>query len=66
MKEKRSGLMRVHNIFSDSVKNILEKRKELGLKELSLVEITLLMTKHKNYKKIEADIINYLGYEDEQ
>ncbi len=65
MKEKRSGLMRVHKNLSDSVKNILQKREDASLKEISLVEITLLMTKHKNYKKIETDMINYLGYEDE-
>lgn len=65
MKEKRSGLMRVHKNFSKSIIDILQKRKELELKEISIVEITLLITKHKNYNKMESDVINYLGYEDE-
>lgn len=67
MMEKRSALRRMHNDFFDSLKKIREKRKELGLKDLSYVELSFLITKHKDYKnKIEPDMINYLGYEDEQ
>lgn len=65
-KQKRSNLFRVHNKLIESIKRIREKRKEKGLKDLSYVELSLLITKHKNYEKnIEPHMINYLGYEDE-
>lgn len=63
---RRTELMRIHKNLANSIKQIRKKRKEFGLKDISYVEITKLMTKHKNYEKnIEMDIANYSGYEDE-
>lgn len=66
MKEKRSDTIRVHIRFRDEIKEIIEKRKEGGIYKLSFSKLTLLLTKHKHWKKIiKPDLINYLADEDE-
>ncbi len=65
MKQKRSSLFRIHNELIASIKRIKEGREKLGLKEVSYVELSLLITKHNNYQKLERQMINYMGYEDE-
>lgn len=63
--EKRSGLMRIHRNLINSIIKIRKFRKKEGLKDISFVEISSLITKHKNYEKLESDVANYAGYEDE-
>lgn len=65
MKKKRSNLFRIHNDLIASIKRIRKGREDLKLKDISYVELSLLMTKHNSYEKLERQMINYVGYEDE-
>lgn len=61
----QSSLMRVDERFRNYVLDIIEERKQLQLKRLSFRKITLLIIRHNSFSKVKADIVNYVGYDDE-
>lgn len=59
-----NSLMRINNKFKKEIEEIIEGRENRGMTKLSHSKITLLLTKHKGWNKIQNDLINFLGYED--
>lgn len=60
-----SSLLRVQNRFFKAIQAIKEERERLGLPKISLTKISSLITRHAYWGNIQADIINYIGEEDE-
>ena len=61
-----SVLIRVHKNFKQKIEEIMKHRQNNSMTKLSYNKITLLYTRHNGCNKIDNDIINYEGFDDDE
>lgn len=63
MDENKTQLERVSSKFFEEISDVKSKIVPIGKnkKKVSLANITEMITKHKEWKKIKGDIINYFN-----